>query len=343
VVLVGDPEQLQAIEAGAAFRGVIAQSGVAELNEVRRQSHAWQRQATRQLATGDTAGALASYEQRGGVIQRETRQTARDSLLASWVVDGERDRAASRLILAYTRSDVHQLNQLARATRQARGELGHAEVIQTKKGAREFAVHDRLYFLRNERSLAVKNGSLGTVEKVSRGVLQVKLDSGQRVAVDSRFYQDLDHGYAATVYKAQGVTVDRSYVLATHHFDRHATYVALSRHREDARVFYAAEDFEDPRVMRARSAEDARHRFLNALSRARPKELAHDYLDREHESGRGGGSARGNSMTDIDARQQQAAERWREQHAGRGMSQRPEPPSQPSHAKWHGPAEELDL
>ncbi len=102
VVLVGDPEQLQAIEAGAAFRGVIAQSGVAELNEVRRQSHAWQRDATRQLATGGTAAALSTYEQRGGVAQLETRQAARDSLLASWVRDGEENPESSRLILAYT-------------------------------------------------------------------------------------------------------------------------------------------------------------------------------------------------------------------------------------------------
>jgi ATP-dependent exoDNAse (exonuclease V) alpha subunit len=154
---------------------------------------------------------------------------------------------------------VHQLNQLARAARQARGELGDAEVIETKRGAREFAVDDRLYFLRNEKSLDVKNGSLGTVEKISGGVLHVKLDSGQRVAVDSRFYQDLDHGYAATVYKAQGVTVDRSYVLATNHFHRHSSYVALSRHRQEARVFYATEDFEDPRAVEATSIEQARN------------------------------------------------------------------------------------
>jgi Ti-type conjugative transfer relaxase TraA len=281
VVLVGDPEQLQAIEAGAPFRGIIAHSGVAELNEVRRQSQAWQREATRQLATGGTATALAAYEERRGVAQLETRQAARDSILASWVRDGEEKPDARRLILAYTRDDVQQLNQLARDTRRARGELGHAEVIETKRGAREFAAHDRLYFLRNEKSLGVKNGSLGTVEKVSGGVLQVKLDSGQRVAVDSRFYQDLDHGYAATVYKAQGVTVDRSYVLATNHFDRHSTYVALSRHRDEVKVFYGAEDFADRFADGADSTEQVRHRFLNALSRARPKELAHDYLDPE--------------------------------------------------------------
>jgi Ti-type conjugative transfer relaxase TraA len=338
VVLVGDPEQLQAIEAGAPFRGIIAQSGVAELNEVRRQSHAWQREATRQLATGGTATALATYEQRGSVVQLETRAVARAELLANWVRDGDEKPKASRLMLAYTRDDVQELNQLARAARQARGELGHAEVIETKRGLREFAVHDRLYFLRNEKSLGVKNGSLGTVEKVKSGVLQVKLDSGERVAVDSRFYQDLDHGYAATVYKAQGVTVDRSYVLATKHFDRHSSYVALSRHREEARVFYAAEDFDDRHAENAPSTEQVRHRFLNVLSRARPKELAHDYLDRDPPMSRGRESSHAsNSMADIDARQQQAAERWRERHPGQERKAMP-PTVELQRANWHGHA-----
>ena len=119
----------------------------------------------------------------------------------------------------------------------------------------------------------------------------------------------MDHGYAATVYKAQGVTVDRSYVLATHHFDRHSSYVALSRHREEAQVFYATEDFEDRYSKAPPSSQRARHRFLNTLSRARPKELAHDYLDREVPvSPEIRTRDKVNSMADIDARQRQAAE-----------------------------------
>jgi Ti-type conjugative transfer relaxase TraA len=50
VVLVGDPEQLLAIEAGAAFRGVIGQTGMVELTQVRRQKETWAREATERLA-----------------------------------------------------------------------------------------------------------------------------------------------------------------------------------------------------------------------------------------------------------------------------------------------------
>jgi Ti-type conjugative transfer relaxase TraA len=280
VVLVGDPEQLQAIEAGAPFRGIIAESGMAELHDVQRQRHPWQRTATQQLAAGNTADALVSYEKQGAVVQVATHEAARTALLARWAMEGQAHPKDQRLMLSFTRDDVRELNTLARQLRQQRGELGYMETISTERGKREFAVHDRVYFLRNEKSLGVKNGSLGTIEAIEGGVLQVKLDGReQRVAVDTRFYQDLDHGYAATVYKAQGSTVDRTYLLATPHYDRHATYVALSRHRESATVFYAAEDFgAQPGELIDR--DRVRARLQNVLSRARPKELAHDYLDR---------------------------------------------------------------
>lgn len=319
VVLVGDPEQLQAIEAGAPFRGIIAESGVAELNEVRRQAVPWQRETTSRLAKGETTEALLTYERRGAVVHTETGDAARAALLAHWSRDGLKEPRSRRLMLAYTRADVSDLNERARALRKEAGELGRGEVIETERGKKEFAVGDRLYFLRNERSLGVKNGSLGTIESVRRGVLQVHVDgTDQRIAVDTHLYRDLDYGYAATVYKAQGATVDRTYVLATSHYDRHASYVALSRHREAATVFYASEDFGAPWHKATLSPAEARRRFLDALSRARPKELVHDYLDREAEPASPGDSKpRSRKQTfDIQARQQQAAEYWRDrQHA----------------------------
>ena len=222
-------------------------------------------------------------------------------------------------MLAYTRADVSDLNERARALRKEAGDLGRGEVIETERGAREFAVGDRLYFLRNERSLGVKNGSLGTVEGIKRGVLQVHVDgTDQRIAVDTHLYKDLDYGYAATVYKAQGATVDHTYVLATSHYDRHATYVALSRHRQSATVFYASEDFGAPWDKVALTTAEARRRFLDLLSRARPKDLAHDYLDREAEPASDASKVRSRERTfDIAARQQQAAEYWRDRQRAR--------------------------
>jgi len=335
VVLVGDPEQLQAIEAGAPFRALLGQSGVAELNEVRRQTHAWQRDATRQLATGKTREALAAYEQAGSVVQVGSKEEARTRLIAGWAADTQANPTATRLILAYTREDVKALNELARERRLERGELGHSEVIQTERGEKPFAVGERIYFLRNERSLGVKNGSLATVEAVHRGVLQARLDGAEhRVTVDTRFYRDLDYGYAATVYKAQGTTVDRTFVLASSHYDRHSSYVALSRHRQEATVLFASEDFKSRGATESLPPAEARERFFSVLSRARPKDLAHDYLEPDLPELR-------ESMHSIDAAQQAAAERWREnQH-------KPDRGIESAHQSGlrrniHGPEEDLE-
>src|SRR3546814_7428736 len=76
VVLVGDAEQLQAIEAGAAFRSLAERHGAAEISEVRRQHEDWQRDATRALATGRTGEAVHAYEAHGMVHAAEPREAA---------------------------------------------------------------------------------------------------------------------------------------------------------------------------------------------------------------------------------------------------------------------------
>lgn len=276
VVLIGDPEQLQSIEAGAAFRGITDQVGRAELTEVWRQTAAWQKEATKQLSAGRTADGLEAYGSRGFIRAASTRDEARETLLAAWDRDRTEHPKESQLILAYTRDEVHQLNSRARELKRTAGELGRGEVISTERGAREFADGDRIVFLKPEHSLGVLNGSIGTLEKIRNGMLQVRLDDdqGRRVVVDSKQYLALEHAYASTTHKNQGATVDRTYALATSHFDRHATYVALSRHRESATVFYGQDDFQG----RRQSAEE---NFKATLSRAQLKELAHDYLERD--------------------------------------------------------------
>jgi Ti-type conjugative transfer relaxase TraA len=282
VILVGDPEQLQAIEAGAAFRGIVGQVGMTEMTEVRRQKEAWMREATQALSGGRTQEALSAYEGQGAIVATETREGAREALLEQWAKDQTAKPHVSQLIVAYTRDDVRELNREARDIRKLRQELGAGETVQTTRGEREIAANERIMFLRNEKSLGVKNGTLATVERIDHGVLQVRLDGKDetRIVVDTRDYQDLDYGYASTIHKSQGSTVDRTYVLASRYFDRHTSYVALSRHRDSAMLFWGREEF----LVRAGQggqidATEAKRNFEAVLSRARPKELAHDYLE----------------------------------------------------------------
>lgn len=265
VVLVGDPEQLQAIEAGAAFRALAERHGAFELTEVRRQQIAWQREATRQLATGRTMSALAAYEAAGFVRVHATAADAQAAVVAGWSAERGARPGASQVMLAYRRDDVAALNALARAAMRRAGELGADERVQTTRGERLFATGERIVFLRNERELGVKNGTLGAVEALSPWRMTVRLDDGRRIVFDLKSYQDLDHGYATTIHKSQGVTVDRAHVLASDAMDRHATYVALSRHRAAVTLHYDRETFADPRAL------------ARTLGRDRAKDSTLDY------------------------------------------------------------------
>ena len=142
--------------------------------------------------------------------------------------------------------------------------------IAIERGERLFARSDRVMCLKNDRVLGVKNGSLGTVSSVSRDSMRVTLDGKEQrqVRFDLRDYGSIEYGYAATVHKAQGATVDRAFVLATPGMDRHLAYVSMTRHREQATLYAGNDDFRNFEALKER------------LSRARPKDTALDYAQR---------------------------------------------------------------
>src|SRR3982750_3173056 len=144
VVLVGDPEQLQAIEAGAAFRALSERHGAAEISEVRRQHQAWQRGATKELATERTGAALERYEWAGMVHAHATQDEAKAALVEGWDATRRAEPERSQVMLAYTRADVRDLNELARTKVRVAGELGAGRAIATEQGERTFAAGDRV-------------------------------------------------------------------------------------------------------------------------------------------------------------------------------------------------------
>ena len=265
VVLVGDIKQLQAIEAGAAFRSIHERHGGAEIGEVRRQREDWQRDATRDLATGRTGHALEAYRSHGMVHEAQTREQARGDLIERWDRDRQSAPGRSRIILTHTNDEVRALNEAARERMRAASDLGDEVRLTVERGERRFASGDRVMFLQNERGLGVKNGTLGTIEQVSAQSMTVQTDDGRSVRFDLRDYNRIDHGYAATIHKAQGMTVDRAHVLATPGMDAHGSYVALSRHRDGVDLHYGRDDF---------ASQD---RLVRTLSRDRAKDMASDY------------------------------------------------------------------
>ncbi|CAG1008312.1 Mobilization protein A [Rhizobiaceae bacterium] len=278
IVLVGDHEQLQAIGAGAPFRAITEEIGHAELSEIRRQRVDWQREASVAFATHRTAEGLAAYREHGDIRFSESREDARGEIVRDYLADRDERPEGTRVAMAHRRADVRAINDAIRAELQDRGVLARSELarvseadslapgdvdherkapgraltFQTNAGKRDFATGDRIVFLENSRDLDVKNGMLGTVENVEPGILHVRLDKraggqtdGHMISILANDYQSFDHGYATTIHKNQGATVDRAYVLASGTMDRHLTYVAMTRHRDGAQLYAAQDEFTD--------------------------------------------------------------------------------------------------
>ncbi len=287
LVMVGDPEQLQAIGAGAPFRAIAERVGFVELTEIRRQQEDWQREASRAFARGGTAEALAAYDRHGMVRFHEGQGEARAAIVRGYLEDARANPMGTRIALAHRRLDVRALNDAIRAARQESGELPKGEEagewrFQTNDGERAFAPGDRVVFLENNRDLQVKNGMLGTVREVGEGRLVAQLDGKGRdgqertVLVPMESYRAVDHGYATTIHKTQGATVDRAFVLASKTMDRHLAYVAMTRHRQGVELHASREEF-----------RDGMDGLSKSLSRDGSKETTLDYEIRDFAERRG--------------------------------------------------------
>ncbi|XUY29871.1 Ti-type conjugative transfer relaxase TraA [Agrobacterium sp. rho-8.1] len=300
LVLVGDHEQLQAIGAGSPFRAIAERIGSVELSQIRRQKQHWQRQASVAFATHRTDDGLIAYAEQGSVQFADDRRQAREQLVADYLADLKQNPSASRIALAHRRLDVRAINDGIREALQAEGRLakrsglgsgndgastvklrtdlpikGDSELIyQTVNGNRAFAPGDRILLLENNRDLGVKNGMLGTVQAVEPDAIQMRLDgaaSGQTnarvLSVPVKDYQSFDHGYATTIHKSQGATVDRAFVMASSTMDRHLTYVAMTRHRHQATLYAGRDDLDGIKDMVA------------SMSRSGAKETTLDYIN----------------------------------------------------------------
>jgi Ti-type conjugative transfer relaxase TraA len=257
VVLAGDDRQLGSIERGGMFTELRARHGAADITEVTRQRVDWQRQAARDLAEGRFDAAVAAFDRNGAVTWTADQDAARATLVARWTADTAADPKASRFVFAYTNADVSQLNADLRQVRRDRGELAGSDArFETKHGSADFAVGDRVQFTDTDKRLHIYNGNAGVITGIDArsGQVTAKLDAaagapGRDVVWSANAFPGFRHGYAGTIYKGQGKTLDHTYLLHSHHWRSSASYVALTRQRESAQVFVATDTARDARQL----------------------------------------------------------------------------------------------
>jgi len=190
-------------------------------------------------------------------------------------------------MIAARRADVADFNGRARALMAADGRLG-VEVLTV--GEQEFAVGDRIVALKNhQRRLGVLNGTRGTVTgiDVAAGALEICTDDGGRAVRLPRWYlagshrrRWVDHGYAITGHKAEGMTTDRTFVLGSEDLYREWGYTAMSRGRQENRLYLVVGEnpLADELEVLGQPKRDPVAGIVQAFGRSRAKLLALDHL-----------------------------------------------------------------
>lgn len=256
VRMIGDPHQLDAVGTGGLFSLMCNRSDAAELTDVMRFSHGndtEQAAASLQLRDGDTAAI--EYYRRRGWLEGGTRETMLANAVHSYLADLALDRNA--LVLASNNADVDVMNEMIRTHRISTGEVDESQTVTLSRGD-VAGVGDIIIARQNQRLFtADESGASVPGQKVINGqlfeVLDVHDDGDLTVGdVDTGLVFDLptDYvsahthlGYASTVHRAQGSTVDVTHSVVDSRTSRSSLYVALTRGKRENHV-YAVTDTE---------------------------------------------------------------------------------------------------
>ncbi|NKR30188.1 relaxase domain-containing protein [Rhodococcus hoagii] len=250
VRLLGDPQQLAAVESGGALRLVANETNAPELTEIHRFRTAEEADISLRLRSGDTS--VAAWYAAKDRITTGMADDLIDKIFEAWQTDTGAGKKS--LMVAATNATVTELNDRARADRYARGLL-HGRATTLSDGL-EASAGDRIVTRLNDSKLRVegarnervRNGDLWTVEKVHRdGALDVKhLEHGGRITLPAGYVAAACQlGYATTVNRCQGMTVDSTHGILDESMTRQAAYVMLSRGRDYNNLYIATDRIVD--------------------------------------------------------------------------------------------------
>lgn len=254
LVLIGDPAQLGEVGAGGLFSMVADQVEPVRLDEVIRHEHDLDREGSALIRAGEGGEAVGLYRSAERVVVAEDPSGRREAMIGDWI---EADREGTdALMIARTNREVAELNARAREHLRQEGRLGSEEV---EVGGQRFAEGDVVITRINDHAAQIYNRERWTVSgvEVESGTLRLAgIDTDRQVGVDPGYLGRLrerdsgpaiEHGYAATIYQAQGTTVERAFVSLDAGFDKEQLYVAASRSSEETH-FYVAREVEIERA-----------------------------------------------------------------------------------------------
>lgn len=256
IVFSGDPDQLPPVGKGEAFRWMIEKYGIdfVRLTHIMRQRKAeeYEQESVKESVLGDPRKSLKLMEEHGDLREFSSTAERRKAIISEVTDNATLADYKDTLLLVSTNADRKMYDKRIRDVFVQRGEIeeGKEYTILSKSGKkrveekRHFAIGDRIIFGANKESkgFSVKNGEMGRIVAINGNKFTVEIDGDtpRKVTFDITKYKDIDHAYAVTLYKSQGMTVKRVVVdFDTQHGKRtrNELYVAISRMKLHAICF----------------------------------------------------------------------------------------------------------
>ncbi|WP_410526147.1 AAA family ATPase [Rickettsia endosymbiont of Orchestes rusci] len=237
LILAGDERQLTSVERGGMFTVLASKFGSYELSNIRRQSKAWAKEMASCFAKSDIAGGLRLLAQHDGLKIDHTLEESMAGLINDW--SNSKFALNERLIITIRNAEVDSINQGIRELLKAKGLLTGQEYrcYLPAQQYEDYMAGDRILFKTTNKDLQIENGEFATITSVSNDKFVAKTDSGKEIEFNP---QDVSfkHGYASTVYKAQGASIKDVYVLHNLAGNSRNSYVAMTRHIEEVKLYY---------------------------------------------------------------------------------------------------------
>jgi len=243
VLLAGDEKQLSAIDRGSVFEVLSEKLGSFELAEIQRQKTNWGKSVAECFSQGKVAEGIKTLEENNKLFFKKNKQSTIDTLIKDF--HNSPEDIKNKLILTIKNDDVTQLNKAARENLKTKGIIESQEyaVVPTNTSQKlYFSVGDRVVFTKSEKSLNISNGDFGILKNTSTTDFTVSLDNGNDITFNKNNFTHIRHGYASTLYKAQGASIKDVFVFHDGFSTLKNSYVSMSRHINDLRLYVNKEN-----------------------------------------------------------------------------------------------------
>lgn len=281
---LGDYRQLSAVGSGGALRLVDREIGAVHLDELFRFKNPEEAAATLSLREPPLVGTdkpFSWYLENDRVVAGSADAMIED-VFRKYSADIQAGKKS--IMIASTNEAVTKLNDLAQAHAIEHGQVSTGAGAVALHNSSRAHVGDTIVTRQNARRLIVnsgqdfvKNGDLWRVTDLHDDgrITAQHTGHGGKVTLPAHYVeQSVELGYAATIHRAQGSTVDTAHALVDASTDRAGAYVALTRGRENNQLYVTLADGE--------KRDDVLDRITSAYERDLTVHETVDQLRAEH-------------------------------------------------------------